>query len=296
VKEAWVPTNQNEKDRIESSIFRRGPDLFKQTNEKDYPSREERKALKEGGYKYTYYSINRPLSYLLTRQTMPDAKISESGKYVFTKTPLDLENVYRWELIADGQDTKGALAVDYYRKVHGDKPIELFNDSKGIGRWQGAVIHKTAQGEEGYRVSNFDEDGFSGHEEFATEQEAVGQAISDGYRKFQPGLLDDAQKDPKFFESMAKVEKAQKEFSDRSKAKREEPSPVKELTAAQETALKQITHPVIEEVTNKGKVVRIDGEVQTAPVDRDGLYAINELDKKRTRLKDLVDCLRGSNG
>lgn len=112
-----------------------------------------------------------------------------------------------------------AVIQDYEAKYgDGQKPMEFYKESEwadGKVHWQGAAIHPSSLERGGWRVTYFDERGFSSHAEMKTKEEAVREALDMGFKEARPGLLDEAQKDPKFIESMEEVERIQREHEER---------------------------------------------------------------------------------
>lgn len=279
-KEKWAPKERNEIERIEWSFKGETPYYF---TDKDYPKGEERKEITRGGYEHTYHSPNRPLSNVVTKADMPNVKISSSGKYLFSKEPLSLKQLYDWELVGAHVDEKAQIALDYYESKYGDgeRPVELFKDLSGEKnrtlKWQGAIVHKSTLHEGGWRVTFFDEHGFSGHDEHKTKLDAVKQAFSGGYNEPKPGLLDDVQQTPTFIKGVLANDERQKAHQkwliDRGK---EEPvvtptttiladQPARELPIASIKQSKEVPN-FKEGATREGVVEPLAGKYKRTPL------------------------------
>ncbi|MHC4707000.1 MAG: Rossmann-fold NAD(P)-binding domain-containing protein, partial [Planctomycetota bacterium] len=273
----WIPTTRPEKERIEGS-FRREVSVYKDLmRDKDYPKKPERERLEiTKDHKYVYHSGNRPISHLLIDRDIPGVKISESGRYIFSKEPVSMEQIYRWELTAVGKETRGALALDYYRSVHPDaKGVELYKDMGEDKGWQGVVIAESTKEPGRWQMTTFDERGFIGDSSYKTEIEAVGEALFDGFINPMPGLLDDAAADPQFLEGIEAVEKAQKEHAERMKKVAEEkPSgtPLKDIKV-QARAIREKT----------GEIIKVEKDAETALRDVDEITSVYQ---------QLLECLK----
>lgn len=95
------------------------------------------------------------------------------------------------------------LMTEYHDKYGKPETYELYKDtSADAGRydWRGAVIHKSTLHEGGWRITYFDEDGFSNHSEHKTVEACFEAAIYDGIVTPKPGLLDKAAKKKGFIE------------------------------------------------------------------------------------------------
>ena len=269
----WELDSKSKKDRVEWSFTAKQPNYFE---DKDMPHGKERTELKKDGRKHIYFSPNRPLSGLLTNATLPDIKISESGKYLFSKELLSPENIYNWELIPTG-DARAPLAIEYYRAVHGNKAMQFYKDIKDPKariRWQGAMIHKSTKYPGEWQLTYFDENGFSGDTQHKTELKAVEEALSDRYNKPMPGLIDDAMKNPKFQEGNTAVEKMQKEHRERMDKNRDKKPEVTED---------------IEITGKKDKTVKVDipkAEAEALTPKEQKKYLLAEIDKAIEVAKD----------
>jgi len=272
----WIPTTRPEQDRIIHSFSYERPSPL---TDKEYPRKPERDRLgitKE--YDYVYYSYNRPVSHLLIDRDIPGAKISESGRFIFTKEPIPMEQVYRWELGAVYDKTKGVLAKEYYDAMYPDaKGYEFFKDM-GKGKWQGVVIHKSSKYPGKFQATYFDERGFIGDSEFEDEIAAIGEYVGQGYNQPMPGLLDDAAADPQFLEGIQAVEEAQKEHAKRmkeiSEKAKEKPSgtPLKEITV-QARAIRGKT----------GEIIKVEKDAETA---------LRDIDEMSSIYQQLLECLK----
>ena len=181
-----------------------------------YPKKVEREEIRSAGFTNEYFSPNRPVP-----MTM-DENHRAVGFYLFTKTPLSLRDVSRWELVPVKTEERGRIAKEYYTAKYGKKIVELYKEEErgSSVTWRGAFVHKTGKYESGWQVTYFDENGFSGDTNVKTEAEGIGTAIEDGYNRFSPGLVDESMKDPKFMEGVDKANRIQKENKERLEASR----------------------------------------------------------------------------
>jgi len=283
--EQWIPTTKPEMERIEGS-FQREITTFKDLmRDKDYPKKPERERLEiTKDHKYVYHSGNRPLSYLLIRSDMPDVILPESGRYIFSKEPVSMEQIYRWELTAVGKETRGALALDYYRSVHPDaKGVELYRELPEGRGWQGVVISESAKEPGRWQATTFDERGFSGDSSHKTEIEAVGEALFDGYLQPMPGLLDDAVAAPEFLEGIRTVEEFHKKQQESMERAKKEPH---ELTPEE----------YLEHVKERGSEIKYTREViteegVTAKMTKEAGAALQEIEAETDAYQKILDCL-----
>lgn len=80
------------------------------------------------------------------------------------------------------------------------------------------VITGEAQEEGKFRLTNFDSEGLSGHSTFNSAEEVLKEAVSSGYKDYNPGIMDDLATKPEWqtgMEKLANIDriKANEDFS-----------------------------------------------------------------------------------
>jgi len=208
-----VETKPKEYEKtIEESIFSRPMDLL---DEKEYlgtyPKKDERATLKTEGFTNEYIAPDETVK-------VPDSR--SFGRHVFTKEPLSLEDISRLNLKPMQTEERGRIAREYYTQKYSNKPVELYRERDTTLKgsiWHGAIVFPSSKKKGYWQLSYFDKDGFSGDTQYKTENEAIGEAIEEGYKSFKPGLLDKVSAKPEFIEGIEKGEKAQKEWAEAQK-------------------------------------------------------------------------------
>lgn len=163
---------------------------------------------------------------------------------------------------------KAEALIAWWDRKYPGKPIELWKPLETEARpWEGVVIHPSTKQLGKYQITTFDKDGFIGDTTANSIEEAVAEAIRDGFNKARPGLLDEIAKSSPFIEGMARVEAFHK---------------------ANEERLKTID--ALGKVKIETKAIRATtGEQMTVKTNaRDALY---EVQTKRRIFENIMECL-----
>jgi hypothetical protein len=141
------------------------------------------------GDRLIYVSMYRPIDWYATKSLTATSGVQtwqiDGGKrgLVTTTKPLSPEEIEKWELTPVGMAAAWALLS--VAKL----PIELGEVRQRGKHIQGVLIHKGT--DQKPRMTFFEEEvGAKGHQEGRLE-ELVSEALSLGYRKHSPGLIDD---------------------------------------------------------------------------------------------------------
>jgi hypothetical protein len=141
------------------------------------------------GGKLVYASMYRPIDWygaktLVKEEGVETWEIDNGTRGLVTTTePLSPEAIERWELTPVGKAAAWALLS--VTKL----PIELAEVSPRGGHVRGVLIHEGTKREP--RMTFFEEEvGAKGHQE-GTFEELTHEALSMGYRRLSPGLIDD---------------------------------------------------------------------------------------------------------
>lgn len=144
----------------------------------------QRAAVRADGFQHTYGSPYRPLP---TRAELGVGALvvhirGGTRSYVFTKVPLALDVLYRYELVPASAQEAAQVALDYFKAV--GRPVEL-----AFYTGDTRVAHLFKNPRRKWQMSYFDAKGPVSHEE-GEPLELVRGAYSIGYRKPSDGLLD----------------------------------------------------------------------------------------------------------
>jgi hypothetical protein len=146
-------------------------------------------------YRYTYVSVNRPISYLWATALDPSETVLATAKnnrqsLIFTRKPLSLETIYQLEL-QPVLKTRAQVALELARQKKWS--LEFAKISKD-GRAMTAVITKATSGKP-WRTTYFEEDvGPTGHEEGDDPEMLISSVLFLGYTRFASGLTDEIAK------------------------------------------------------------------------------------------------------
>jgi hypothetical protein len=146
--------------------------------------KDTRKHWTDNGYKYTYWSGYRPLSFWFKLPGTETFSTATTG-LVVSKELLSLDDIAKYELQPFGQQTMGLYILELAKalKLHVELVKELGTE------YRVALLFKNPRGK--WQLSHFDATGPTGHEESDDPAELAYDAYVQGYRRFGRGLLDD---------------------------------------------------------------------------------------------------------
>jgi hypothetical protein len=127
------------------------------------------------------------------------------------KATLDkmMEDLRTDKSVADAafkQMSKLGDAKDEWAKVLGAEPGGIELASSNSRNRLTAGVTRSQQDPNGWRVTYFDERGFSGHTEYKTKEQAVSAALDEGYTVPAPGALRKAMESGTFFQAAEKAD------------------------------------------------------------------------------------------
>ena len=150
-------------------------------------------------YEYSYWSPSRPVSKMWLK-TDEDFILNDEASMLFTKEPLSIDEIVKYELSPQYSNSKSDLIKKYYSAQYpGSKAMVLM--SRDPSSMMGVVIAKSARKKGQWQVSRFDEWGFSGHSNYASFDAAVYDSAQQYLRPVAPSFLDRISKKWKTLES-----------------------------------------------------------------------------------------------
>jgi hypothetical protein len=149
----------------------------------------EQRHLYSGEYYNKYWSPTRPFPLSgapIGERKMPSNeldmffRVSDDGSVLFTENPLDLETMYKYELVPIDAGAKAEALFELSEEIYGadfyHKETVVFRDMN-TDHVYGAIIHPSADPDHEYQLTWYDEKGFISHQLFDEMYDAFEEVV-----------------------------------------------------------------------------------------------------------------------